>query len=371
MENEEAERHIKLEQHIEEQDKVVSVAEENNILSTQGENEINEPSLLTLDESTTIQSLTALDSQPSSFTPNLISEPSNNSLSYVIPTLEDGSSQPSVNEQGRIEAFPPAEKYKVLYEYSKEVLAEASNHTTRLEQKSATFLTIVTILLGLSSILLSLVFGKIIPPIGYTAWLTLIFTSLGMFGLISSLVLVIYSLSLHQSLKLRLDEEQIKFFKDNLLIDIYYAIPVEIQEGVRLKVDSNLRKAELLRKAFYSLITSVILLACAFIFYGSYKWVNTDKEATTVTNQDNKPSQTVSTPQPSPEITPQTNTVTPTPQATPQTTPQTNTVTPTPQATPQTQSRNHFEPDLKVKAPKLQTLIDNQNKSPKRSTNED
>lgn len=149
-------------------------------------------------------------------------------------------------------------KYKELYDLSREVFGEELGRSARIDQKASTYLSAVTVLLGIFGF-----FGErildvsIIPPNGLLDSL-IVFLSVSAIGsLIYSWYILFKILRIHEFKKIPVP---IDFFENNSLPDIYFGMAQGIRDNLNFNRDQGDRKARLLWRGHLGIIVVITLL---------------------------------------------------------------------------------------------------------------
>lgn len=160
------------------------------------------------------------------------------------------------------------EKYKELYTLSKEAFNEELHRFYRLDEKASRYFTMLTLLIGAS-----LFFGKwltksILPPTCLIEWSIFILCILVFIVFISSWFKLMNAIKLHSLSKIPLDYNSIKFFSDNRLIDIYYAMSKGMSKEILVNREINDEKSRYLNDTYrrmYVLIFLLIFITILFV----------------------------------------------------------------------------------------------------------
>jgi len=124
------------------------------------------------------------------------------------------------------------EKYRELYELSKEVFAEELARSERIDNKASKYLTALTFLLGVFVTFNKQILGSTIPPTNILEWQINIVDILLLVMMVRAWFVIFSVFKIHQYAKIPID---IEFFDNNKLIDIYYAMSKGIKENYKKK----------------------------------------------------------------------------------------------------------------------------------------
>lgn len=162
------------------------------------------------------------------------------------------------------------EKYKELYNLSKEAFNEELSRSHRIDQKATTYLAVLTFLLGILSFFGTRLIDSIFPPNDFLEWCLLVFCS-------SLLILIVFTwfvlfrvLKVHEFSKIPID---IQYFYKNELIDVYYGFSKGMNQNLSRNREIGDKKSLRLYKGYILIRVIVIFIAIfSFIFIGySYK----------------------------------------------------------------------------------------------------
>lgn len=206
------------------------------------------------------------------------------------------------------------EKYKELYMLSKEALNEEMGRFARIDEKASKYLSILTLLAGSVAYFEKWVIENLVPPITALEWILVILATILCAGIFLSWFFIFNSMRLHSVTKPPLNDEMIKFFDDNKLIDIYYALTKGNKEALRKNRVTTDRKSKQLYYGYNTLITSGVVLVAFLTLFFIYSWNNTnnitkaERSIAMTKSKDEKPQTTEkpSSDKPNPNIVPPT-----------------------------------------------------------------
>ena len=154
------------------------------------------------------------------------------------------------------------EKYKELFELSKDVFAEELSRSERIDNKAAKYLTALTFLLGVFAVFNKQILQSTIPPDNSLEWIIITVDILLLFFMVVAWFRIFSVFRIHQYAKIPID---IDFFDKNELIDIYYAM----SKGLKSYNEQNKEKGDKKSKRLYHgyiLIQIIVILLCIFSF---------------------------------------------------------------------------------------------------------
>ncbi|HDX8376592.1 hypothetical protein [Aeromonas dhakensis] len=148
------------------------------------------------------------------------------------------------------------EKYKLLYDFQKEQLAEERQRYTRLEDKSVKYLTSLTFALTAYILLVRWVSKSIFPPEGMLSWIVVVSISLTFLALCSSWSLILRSLQLQDLIKLQTDNTMIEYFKKNKREVVYLELAKKQSKAIAAINVEYEKKLALVRKGYQDIVFS-------------------------------------------------------------------------------------------------------------------
>jgi len=206
------------------------------------------------------------------------------------------------------------EKYKELYDLSKEVLKEELSRFTRVDDKAAKYLSVLTLVAGAAAYFGKWVIDNLIPPKTVLEWALVIIAAFLCATIFVSWFLIFNALRLHNLTKLPLNDETIKFFDDNRMIDIYYALAKGNRDALKVNRDTTDLKSRRLYHGYKAIIVSGFILVAFLSLFVVHSWnspktVKQDERSLTMTKEKNeKPqgSEKPSSDKPDPNVVPPT-----------------------------------------------------------------
>lgn len=155
-------------------------------------------------------------------------------------------------------------KYKELFEFSKVLYDQEFDRFIRLNEKASYFMYVAIILIGILGNLPRWLFNKYLPPSNLFALLIIILFYLAFISFVVGSLFAFNVLKNHKTMRFKLDDRMIDFFKDNQIRDIHYALSKELQRGFNNNRKLNIKKATSL---FGSYICIIIAIACTVIMF--------------------------------------------------------------------------------------------------------
>lgn len=164
------------------------------------------------------------------------------------------------------------EKYKELYNLSKEVLNEELSRFSRIDDKATKYLSILTLVAGVSGFFGKWLIDNLIPPKTTTEWELVILGALLFIMIFVSWFLIFNVLRIHTIIKMPLDAETIDFFDNNELIDIYYALAKGNKDALEENRKITNQKSRRLYHEYISIIINGIILILFLTIFVVHSW---------------------------------------------------------------------------------------------------
>lgn len=165
------------------------------------------------------------------------------------------------------------DKYKELYDLSKEMLQAEQGRFNRVDQKASMYLGALTVLLGITGYFVKWVSENIVPPSGLLQWTLLAQTALALLLMLGAWFAVLLVLKMSGTHKTRLDESMLRFFKDHRQVDVYWGMARRVTKGYRLNIAVTDSKIRRLTWAYRFLVVLVVILASLAITLVLYGWL--------------------------------------------------------------------------------------------------
>jgi|GEM_PF-4856946 len=168
------------------------------------------------------------------------------------------------------------EKYRELYEYSRDMHFRQIERANRIDQKAAIFLSALTVLIGFAGFFLKSSMEIAIPPKGTIDYIFLGLTILSCVTVVGSWFSFLLVLRIRNLENLRLDSQLLDFFKSNRRVDVHYAISERASEAFSVNDAHIVSKLQRLTFGYLFAIVGVALLAGSLIIFAYMKWENSD-----------------------------------------------------------------------------------------------
>jgi len=203
------------------------------------------------------------------------------------------------------------EKYKELYELSKEVLKEELSRFVRVDDKAAKYLSVLTLVAGGAAYFGKWVIDNLIPPKTVLEWALVIIAAFLCATIFVSWCLIFNTLRLHNLTKPPLNDETIKFFDENKMIDIYYALAKGNSNAIKANRNTTDRKSKRLYYGYNVIIVSGFILVAFLSLFVIHSWnnpktVKQDERSLSMTKVKKDKPQKPSTEKPDPKVIPPT-----------------------------------------------------------------
>jgi len=165
------------------------------------------------------------------------------------------------------------DKYKELYELTKESLAQSEDRFNAIDGKASSYLSILTLLVGAAGFFLKWVIDIFVPPGGVLDFAVVVL-ALGTTGtLVMSWYRAFQVLGVHRTRGIVLGDQTIEFFDTNPLIDIHYALAKENTVTWQANRAVNDAKATTLAAAYWWITACVALLLVVSALYLALRWI--------------------------------------------------------------------------------------------------
>jgi len=175
-----------------------------------------------------------------------------------------------------IEQQQNIEKFKELYEYSRDLHFKQIERANRIDRKAAIFLSATTILLGMTGFLIKSTINEIIPPVGYLQYAILVLSLLTGLAIIGSWFSFLSALRVKGLSNLRLDNSIIEFYEKTRRIDIHFQIAKRASEAFNYNNKQIKHKIIKIDLGYLLTITAVVLLLANSVHFLIYKWNSTN-----------------------------------------------------------------------------------------------
>jgi hypothetical protein len=119
------------------------------------------------------------------------------------------------------------DKYRELYTYSTDVLLKEHDRFNRADEKASKYATTFVFLIGAIAFFDKAVIDDMLPPTNLLEWLLLLFGVAGIFISLWGWYCANAVIRLHPYVSRRLDEEMLTFFRNQTLLNVYYALAKE------------------------------------------------------------------------------------------------------------------------------------------------
>ncbi len=183
------------------------------------------------------------------------------------------------------------EKYKELFELSLKVLEEEQQRTNRLDEKASKYFSVLTFLIGIYGVFCSRIISECVP---FKGWMDVSLIGLGflnLLGLIAAWFLCFAVFRQHVIVKIPLNDEMIKFFNDNELVDVHYTLSKANKDALVENRRITDKKSYLLVWTYKILSWVFVLMVVMMFVFGIKIWAtkNHSKSGGVVMAEENKP----------------------------------------------------------------------------------
>jgi hypothetical protein len=166
------------------------------------------------------------------------------------------------------------EKYKELYDLSREAVAQAEARFDAIETKASIYLSVLTVLVGTAGFFAKWAADHLLPPVGALSWLLVVFAGATVSCVAAAWFLVLQVLRVHRIRVLPLDDATLAFFRHNKLVDIYYALARDFAEAWQTNTGVNERKLQKLTFAYRMIMVTIVVSLVFGFLYAVRAWLH-------------------------------------------------------------------------------------------------
>ncbi len=168
------------------------------------------------------------------------------------------------------------EKYRELYEYSRDMHFKQLERRAEVNQKAAMFLSVLTVLIGLVGFFLKTTIDEAIPPREFLDWALFLAAILSGTTVLISWFSFLFVLRVRDRANLRLDKKLLDFFQTSRRIDIHYAISKRASEAFADNDVHLAAKARWMSCGYLFTIVTVLILTVSLFIFGCMMWNNSE-----------------------------------------------------------------------------------------------
>ncbi len=162
-------------------------------------------------------------------------------------------------------------KYKELYNLATIVFAEELSRSANIERKAASYISILTFLIGVFGFFSRQVFSVLIPPVGVLSWTILIVLIIFIGVMVFAWFTLFRILRLYHYSKLPIP---VDFFHENKLATVYYGMAKGIRQNLKINRHHGDKKGELLDRSYDLMRLMVVMLLIICFLFGTHAWLN-------------------------------------------------------------------------------------------------
>jgi len=159
------------------------------------------------------------------------------------------------------------DKYKALYEYSKDQYNAENERFNRLEDKAVKYLSSITVAVGVYVLLVRWSAHKVIPPSDIVSWFAVISIVVTFLLMVTSWSFIFRSLRLQDLKKMPVGNEITEYFKNNNQAVVYLGLAKKYSDAAKAKESEYNSKLLNVRKGYseivlagWSFVISVLLI---------------------------------------------------------------------------------------------------------------
>lgn len=165
------------------------------------------------------------------------------------------------------------DKYKELYDLSKELLQAEQGRFNRVDQKASMYLGALTVLLGITAYFVKWVSENVVPPSTLLEWLLVVETGLALLVMLGAWFAVLFVLKMSGTHKIRLDDTMLQFFRKHSLVSVRWGMARRNAIGYRRNIVITNAKIRKLTWVYRLLVLLVILLTVLALTLASFGWL--------------------------------------------------------------------------------------------------
>jgi hypothetical protein len=164
------------------------------------------------------------------------------------------------------------EKYKELYNLSKEVLKEEKDRFNWIDEKASRYFPVLTVMAGASGFFGKWMIDNLIPPQTALGWFLIMSGVLLFLSVFASWFLILSVLRMRPVEKIPLNPEMIQFFDKNEMLDIYYALTRGNMNALENNRKTTERKSKMLHLGYSATMASGLLLILFLSLFVIHTW---------------------------------------------------------------------------------------------------
>jgi len=162
------------------------------------------------------------------------------------------------------------QKYKELFDLSKEVFSEELERSSRIDAKASQYLAILTFLLSVFALFGRDILDTALPPDDFLEWFLVVGSGVVIAIILLSWLFIFSALDKKEIRKIPIATE---FFRTNKLVDVYYTMSRSIQENLIVNRKNTNRRLNNLTFGYKLIGAAMILLFVLFIVFVTHEWL--------------------------------------------------------------------------------------------------
>jgi len=162
-------------------------------------------------------------------------------------------------------------KYEELFNHSKYIFDEESARFTRVEDKAAKSITVITSLLAVYALTGRQIFGDLLPVSSCVDKLLVVLASLVLLGLFISWIFAFRALQIQGLKKAPLNDKVLSFYNDENLVDIYYAMSKNFSDSLPYNRNITDAKATNIKRSHWCTVATVVFFILFIVFFAINK----------------------------------------------------------------------------------------------------
>ena len=165
------------------------------------------------------------------------------------------------------------DKYKELYDLSREAVAQGEARFDAIGTKASIYLSVLTVLVGMGGFFAKWAADHLLPPVDRLSWLLVVSAGATVLCVAAAWFLVLRVLRVHRIKVLPLSEETLAFFRHNRLVDIHYALARDFAEAWQTNTAVNEQKLQKLTFAYRMIMVTIVVALTFGSLYAVRAWV--------------------------------------------------------------------------------------------------
>lgn len=164
------------------------------------------------------------------------------------------------------------DKYKELYDFSRDAVAQSEARFDAVDNKVSTYLSVFTVLLGGAGFLVKWVADHLVPPRGLMPWLLVILAVTTAALAIGTWLSLLRVLKVQKIRVLAFDETIVQYFRANRLVDVHFNVARSLSQACIANQAAHEAKIEKLTVAYRMMMLTMTAVLLFSLLYGVHMW---------------------------------------------------------------------------------------------------